>query len=323
MRNLSALCSSAAAIVLCLLPQGASAQQLPRVPENSLQGLSRGVEEITNSPWIFKPSSGGGLGEKIDQAAIDKVEFSWKEEQLLGAAQLAALKRDLKRRRILFTENGKDAQYVARLVAAIRPLMQQADRYRELHVYVADMKTADAYTLAGGHVIVSRGMLQSAGSEAALVCVLGHELAHLDRGHLLRRSKQAKLAHQAVQPGERSFTFDDFASNSRAMQELLRRPFGPAEELEADKDGIVWAYKLGYDPRALDHLLAPSAEKQGNPAMSFMPAFFGTHPPSAERREQVSAVFVERQAAEPRTELYVGRLNLEQRLTQEQKRFDE
>jgi predicted Zn-dependent protease len=280
------------------------------------------MEQVTDSPWIVKPFSGSSLAERIDQAAIDKVEFSWSDEQRLGAAQLAVLKRDLRQRRILFTENGKDAQYVARLVAGIRPLMQQANRYRELHVYVADMQAADAYTLAGGHVIVSRGMLEAAGSEAALVCVIGHELAHLDCGHLLRRAKQVKLAQQPGRRGQRSFTINDFASNSQGMQALLQ-PFGPTEELEADKNGIVWACKLGYDPRALHHLLVSQADKQGNSASSFMPAFFGTHPPSTERREQVAAVYVELQAAEPRTELYVGRLNLEQRLTQEQKRFDE
>jgi predicted Zn-dependent protease len=309
---------------LCLLAQrGVDAQQLPKLPIPGLKGLPKGAQDLSDPQKFFEEFFNGGLGGKVDPAELDKVEFTWKEEQRYGSAQLEALKRDLKQRKISLSEKGKDVQYVARLVAEIRPLMRQHERYQELHIYVADTDITDAYTLAGGHVIVSRGMLELAGCEAALVCVLGHELAHLDRGHLVRQPKQVKLAQESLKPGERGFTFDDFVSKTRAMQGLFRRPFGPEEELEADRDGITWAYKLGYDPRALDDVFAKIAARNNNPALAFMPAFFRTHPPSAERREQVAAVFGELQRAMPSGELYLGRQNLQRRLTKEQKRFEE
>jgi beta-barrel assembly-enhancing protease len=306
-----------------MLPIAASAQQLPKLPIPGLKGVPRGIEDFSDPQKFFEEFFNGGIGSKVDPAELDKVEFTWKEEQQYGAAQLEALRRDLKQRKISLSEKGKDAQYVARLVAAIRPLMQQHERYQELHVYVADTDITDAYTLSGGHIIVSRGLLDVVGSEAALVCVLGHELSHLDRGHLVRQPKQVKLAQESLKPGQRGFTFDDFLSKTRAMTGLFRRPFGPEEELEADRDGITWAYKLGYDPRAMGDLFDHLAAKNNNPALAFMPAFFRTHPPSAERREQVAAVFGELQGARPSADLYLGRQNLQRRLTKEQKRFDE
>lgn len=313
---------SSAALLLCLLPLAAAAQR-PKLPIPGVQIVPKGLEDFSDPQKFFEPFLGEDFGGKVDPAELDKVEFTWKEEQKFGDAQLEALKRDLKQRRIALSEKGKDAQYVARLVAAIRPLMRQHERYEELHVYIADTDITDAYTFAGGHVIVSRGMLDVVGSEAALVCVLGHELSHLDRGHLVRQPRQVKLAQQSLQPGERGLTFEDFVSKTRAMQGLFRRPFGPEEELEADRDGITWAYKLGYDPRALGDLFDHLAAKNNNPALAFMPAFLRTHPPSAERKEQVAAVFGELQAAEPRGELYLGRRNLARRLTKEQKRIEE
>ena len=311
-----------AALVLAISPT-ALAQPGPKPPIPGLPGVPRGIQDFSDPQKFLEPFLGEGDSGKVDPAELDKVEFSWKEEERYGAAQLEALKRDLKRQQIKLAETGKNAQYVARLVAAIRPLMQQHERYQELHVYIADTDITEAYTFAGGHVIVSRGMLDVVGSEAALVCVLGHELAHLDRGHLVRQPKQVKLAQEALKPGENGFTFDDFLSKTRTMTGFMRRPFGPEEELDADRDGITWAYKLGYDPRALGDLFDHLATKNNNPALAFMPAFFGTHPPSAERKEQVAAVFGELQGSLPRSELYLGRRNLARRLTKEQKQFDE
>jgi predicted Zn-dependent protease len=321
MRPFSAASLIAAALIFCLLAPPASAQ-VPKLPFPGLKGVPNGFEDFSDPQKFFDQFFGEGFGGKVDPAELDKVEFTWKEEQQYGAAQLEALRRDLKQRKISLSEKGKDAQYVARLVAAIRPLMQQEQRYKELHVYIADSDITDAYTLAGGHVIVSRGLLDIIGSEAALVCVLGHELSHLDRGHLVRQPKQVKLAQESLKPGERGFTLDDFMSKTRAMTGLFRRPFGPQEELDADRDGITWAHQLGYDPRALGDLLDHLAAKNNNPALAFMPAFFRTHPPSSERKEQVAAVLGELQGARP-SELYLGRQNLQRRLTKEQKRFDE
>ena len=313
----------ALAAVVCLFPLVAGAQQLPKLPIPGLQGVPKGVDDFSDPQKFFDEFFGERFGGKVDPAEFDKVEFSWKEEQQYGAAQLEALRRDLKQRKISLTERGKDAQYVARLVASIQPLMQQHERYQELHVYIADTDITDAYTFAGGHVIVSRGILDIVGNEAALVCVLGHELSHLDRGHLVRQPKQVKLAQESLKPGERGFTFDEFISKTRTMTGLFRRPFGPDEELEADRDGITWAYKLGYDPRALGDLFDHLAAKNNNPALAFMPAFFRTHPPSAERKEQVLAVFGELQEAGPRRELYLGLTNLTRRMTKEHRRFAE
>jgi hypothetical protein len=311
-----------AAVAAALVALPAAAQQRTRVPLPGLKGQP-GVPDASDPQRFFDQFFGEGFGGKVDPVELDRVEFTWKEEGEYGAAQLEALKRDLKRKKIALATQGKDVQYVARLVDAIRPMMQHRDRYRQLLVYVADMETPDAYTLAGGHVIVSRGMLEQAGCEAAFVCVLGHELSHLDRGHLVRHAKQAKLAQQSLQAGERGFSMEDYLAKTGAMAGLFRRPFGLQEELQADRDGITWAYQLGYDPRALVELFDKMAARNDNPALDFMPAFFRTHPPSAERKEQVAAVYAELGKANPGGRSYLGRENLRRRLTKEQKRFDE
>src|SRR4051812_18484329 len=184
---------------------------------------------------------------------LAKVEISWAEESRMGRQLLDDLKERLAAQKKAIVDRGRDVQYVAQLAALIQPQMKQAERYSKLHIHVANWGSPNAYAVPGGHLIVAREMLDQAGCEAALVCVIGHELAHLDRGHLLRRAKQWKLAQdQFTRPTE--FSFDKMMSKFGQMQQLFRLPFNSDQEAEADRDGITWAYRAAYDPRAVEQV---------------------------------------------------------------------
>ena len=200
--------------------------------------------------------------------------------------------------------------------------MAQAQRYRKLEIAVAKSDVPNAMALPGGRIVVTKGMLDSAGSESALVCVLGHELAHLDRGHLLRRMKQWKLAEVQLTRPPTDFSFDKMFDKFNLMQHLFRQPFGADEELEADDDGITWAYRLNYDPQTVQQVyLAMDRAGLGSPA--FLPAFLRSHPLTADRLEHLRTSCARLQAAEPKEQLYVGRENLHRRTTRAEQEFAE
>jgi predicted Zn-dependent protease len=260
----------------------------------------------------------GGAGD-FDDEALAKVEVTAAEEAKLGKQGIEAARQQFAARKIEVVTRGKEVEYLSRLVELVHPQMTQASRYRKLHVYLIETDEPEAYSLPGGHVLFSRGLIESAQCEAALVATAGHELAHIDRGHLLRRTKQWKLAQESFQPGKAA-TPDKVMQMMSLMPRLFQRPFGPAEELEADSDGITWAYRLGYDPRALQ-LIFDALEANGKNGPGGLPAFLRTHPLSAERRENLQKTFFELAAAEQRDKLYVGRENLERRLTRKQREF--
>jgi predicted Zn-dependent protease len=268
---------------------------------------------------FFQQLFGAG-GELNDDARLAKVEVSWEEELRLGQQTFEEFKQRLAAKKETLAERGRDVEYLQKLAGLIRPQMQQAARYRQLKVYVTSWKSPEAMVCPGGKLIVTQGLLDSAGCEAALVGVLGHELAHLDRGHLLRRMKQWKLAQQQFQQPAAGFSPDKLLGTMSTMQQLFRRPFGPAEELDADTDGITWTWRAGYDPRALTEVYA-AFEKHGFNQPDFLPAFLRTHPPSAERRENLAATFQKLQAAGAKEKLYLGRENLARRLTRQQRDF--
>src|SRR5205085_70159 len=219
-------------------------------------------------------------------------------ESRLGEQLLDDLGERLAAQKKTIVERGRDVQYVAQLASLIQSQMKQAERYGKLHIHVANWGSPNAYALPGGHLIVAREMLDQAGCEAALVCVIGHELAHLDRGHLLRRAKQWKLAQEQFTKPLTEFSFEKMLSKFSQMQQLFRLPFNPDQEAEADRDGITWAYRAGYDPRAVEQVYE-AMQAAGVAAPEFMPAFLRTHPLTAERRDSLRTTYVELQAAVP------------------------
>jgi predicted Zn-dependent protease len=264
----------------------------------------------------------GKMGAPGDDESLNKVEIAWHEETRLGQQLLDDFRRRVAARKQPLIERGKDVQYLEQLAALIQPQMRQADRYKKLSIHVASLGGPNAYTLPGGHLIFSREMLEQAGSEAAVVCVLGHELAHLDRGHLLRRMKQWKLAQSQFAKPPADFSSDKIFDNLNLMQQLFRQPFHPEQELEADRDGIAWAFRAGYDPRALAQVFE-AMQAAGLAAPEFFPAFLRTHPLTADRHENLRAAYAQLRADSPSDRLYLGRENLARRITRAAREFAE
>jgi predicted Zn-dependent protease len=265
---------------------------------------------------------GNAAGKAENEELLAKVEITWAEESRMGQQLLDDLKDRLGAQRKKLVDRGRDVQYVAQLAALLQSQMKQAERYKKLNVHVANWGSPNAYALPGGHLIVAKEMLDQAGCEAALVCVIGHELSHLDRGHLLRRAKQWKLAQEQFSQPPTDFSFDKMLSKFGQMQLLFRLPFNPEQEAESDRDGIRWAYRAGYDPRAVEQVY-DAMEAAGVAKSDFLPAFLRTHPLTAERRESLSTIYAQLQTAAPSNKLYLGRENLTRRITRQQQSFAE
>jgi predicted Zn-dependent protease len=205
-------------------------------------------------------------------------------------------------------------------VEEIRPLMTQADRYRRITVYVADSPRCDARSLPGGTLVFFRGLLDGAESEAALVGVVGHELSHLDRGHLLVRLRRMKLAEQMMASRGQDASPERLWAGTTAMARLWTRPFRPEDEQAADLDGTRWAYHAGYDPREMVRVIARIAEREKQQPF-VLPSIFRSHPPPDERRKAVLDLYEELQKAEPKEHLYIGKENLRRRISRKEQEF--
>lgn len=243
--------------------------------------------------------------------ALEDVAIDPREERRIGEAERDGFLKSLEQQHVRVLERGKDWEYLNALVERLRPLMQHANRYQTIRLYVADSKETDARAFPGGSIVVMRGLVDFAESEAALVGVLGHELSHIDHGHQLRMARAAKLAQ-----GGWEFRQND----PQAMQERIMmmsrnfaKPFSAEDEATADRDGATWALALGYDPMELARLFRRMDRRQPAGPMR-MPEFLRTHPYHAERYAAVRDLSNQFRTDHPQQQLYVGRQNLNLRV---------
>lgn len=258
-----------------------------------------------------------------EEQLLAAVKISFTEERAFGQTILDDYLADLKLRKLRVVRKGPDVDYLTQLVQTIHPLMTHAKRYPKIAVYVVDSPDVDARSIPGGTLLFSKGLLEFAKSEAALIGIVGHELSHLDREHLVLPLKRTKIlrTNSFVPPG--SITPQKFATNGTMMMRLMGRAFRPEDEAAADRDGAEWAFQSGYDPRELADLFARLHLKNQDQKVPFG-NFFRTHPYNEDRCAAISIQYEEltKNSAKD-AKLYIGNTNLKQRVPKSKQEFAE
>ena len=262
-----------------------------------------------------------GASSEQDQKALEAINVSLTEEVKLGKQMVDAYLRQMKQQRIAALTNGQDVEYLQNLTATLKPLMKNADRYKSIRIIVLKTRQCEARSFPGGTLVFSRGLLALAGSEAAIVGVIGHELSHLDRGHQLLPIRRMKLLKGLADGKTPRFSPNVFLSTGPLLMRLSR-PFRPEEEQTADGDGVTWTYQAGYHPHAFAELFLKFDRKQKDPDVP-VPSMFRSHPRNRERYQAVLARYEELQRADPNPQLYVGIENLRRRTPKSTQVFPE
>lgn len=283
-----------------VLQPGLASGQNPvnQQPGDQLQAM---FDAFANNAGPLAPMFGKLSPQQLQQ--LDAIKISSAEENQFGQKVLKAYLQQLAQSQIAVIQPGKDIEYLQRLLTVIKPHMNQAARYKKFDVRVIDVASSDAFSIPGGHLLITRGLLESAESEAAVVGVLAHELSHLDRGHQLLPLKQSKLAGKPL-----NFT------DGMMWISLVARPFRPEQESEADSDATQWMMAAGYDPRELAKLLSrwDQQQNQAMPWMQFVPGFVKSHPDAGKRAQEVLRIARQNKARYPQA-VAIGVENLKQR----------
>lgn len=254
-----------------------------------------------------------------DDEALESIEVSAREEQDFGQSLFETFERDMQAQDIRLLGKGKDVEYLQALVAQLRPFMQNQKRYKKIRLYVAESPRIEAICFAGGTIVVFRGMLNFVENEAALVGMLGHELSHLDHGHILSHVRRFKLMQRTFNGDPSSFTPDQFFSQGTQLMRLWMQPFRPQDEAAADLDGAEWMHRAGYDTREMAALFLRMHKKR--PGQNGVPAFFRTHPFDMDRYHAILGVYNRMQKDKPLDRPYIGRENLKRRIPRTQQEF--
>ena len=151
------------------------------------------------------------------------------------------------------------------------------------HFGVLDTEDINAFASPGGYIFVTKGLYRRLGNEAELAGVLAHEIAHVTKKHHLKVLKQSTLIGELGKVASGQVKGSDPAVQNLIGNgaEIMARGLDKNAEFEADRVGIVFAARAGYEPWGLPSVLQDMA---GLPAKdSRMGLLYKTHPHPADR----------------------------------------
>jgi predicted Zn-dependent protease len=125
------------------------------------------------------------------------------------------------------------------------------------HFGVLDTEDINAFAAPGGYVFVTKGLYRLLNNEAELAGVLGHEVAHITNKDHLKLLKQSSLISELGKvASSKAQGSDPMVQNLIGNgAEIMARGLDKEAEYRADRTGIVFAARAGYDPWGLPTVL--------------------------------------------------------------------
>lgn len=214
-----------------------------------------------------------------------------REITLISEAQEIAMGRQADaevRREMGLYDNPELQRYVADIGYSLAQLSHRPNLPWQFAV--VDHPAVNAFALPGGFIYITRGILPYLADEAELAGVLGHEIAHVTARHSVQQVTRAMLGQGAMiglgvfVPATRPL--GDFTS---AGLGVLFMKFGRDDEREADRVGLEYIAKGGWDPGGVPRVLETLA-RIGELSARGVPNWLSTHPEPAERVVEVQPI---------------------------------
>jgi predicted Zn-dependent protease len=173
------------------------------------------------------------------------------------------------------------AEYINRLG---QNLARNSDSSFPMTFRLLQADEINAFTLPGGYVFLSTGILNLSDNEAELASVIAHELAHAAARHATRQATRQDLINAGKLPLIVTGRLAGLAARQIAgvAGSMAFYHFSREYETEADLLGLQYLWKAGYDPSASVEMFerVESVEKARPGAVSRL---FRTHPLTATR----------------------------------------
>lgn len=213
--------------------------------------------------------------------------ISTQQEMQLGLSAFTQMKKD--------TPVSRDAtvnalvQRVGRRIAAVADLPGA-----QWEFVVFDSKEANAFCLPGGKVGIYTGILSITKDEAGMATVIGHEIAHAVARHGAERVSEGLLLQtgggilgasmSSADPRTQVLVMTAYGLGAKFGREL---PHSRGQESEADRIGLLYMARAGYDPEAAIGFWQRFADHNRARGGDGTPAFLRTHPLDSVRIQQI------------------------------------
>lgn len=140
---------------------------------------------------------------------------------------------------------------------------------------VIETDEVNAFSMAGGNIWVTTGLLNTVETEDELAFVIAHEISHEDKKHNMRR---VQILFRA-----KEFGGDEAEYFTMIAQNLATMPFAKYQEFEADEWGVYLMDKAGYNTKGALDFFEKLSKLGGDEGEKDLGYIFRTHPFTKDR----------------------------------------
>ena len=188
--------------------------------------------------------------------------------------------------------NGSPAltAYVNFICNAIVINSPRPDIYNGYHAAILDSNEINAFATSGGHILITRGLINAAKTEDALAGVIAHEVAHIQLQHSIKAIKTSRITQALLVTGtsaagaatgydvnELTDIFNE--SVGEIVTTLVNNGYSQTQEFDADNTALSLMASAGYNPSGLIDML----RELNNVQRGSSGGFNKTHPSPAQR----------------------------------------
>jgi predicted Zn-dependent protease len=162
-----------------------------------------------------------------------------------------------------------------------------SDRKLPYEFVVLNNSIPNAWALPGGKIAVNRGLLTQLRSESELAAVLGHEIVHAAARHSAQQMSRGMIVQGGLLAAQVAASDSDYGNLYMAGAglgaQLVMQRYSREAELEADRYGIEYMHRAGYDVQGAVALQETFVKLSADRDSSWFEGLFASHPPSQER----------------------------------------
>ncbi|MEA3306076.1 MAG: M48 family metallopeptidase [Candidatus Omnitrophota bacterium] len=228
-------------------------------------------------------------------AAVYNTATGRKEYVIIGTRQETALGRNLDKQILRKYKASGDEVMGGRLEAIGRRIADASDRQDIEHTFkVVESDDINAFTIPGGYIYATTGLMSAASSDDELAGVMAHEAGHVAARHSIKRL-EASLGYSILSQIAFFFARPDSASEverirnikkaTNTIYRLIELGYSRQDEMLADSLALRYTKKAGYDPVALLTFMEKLLEKE-QPASEWL-VFMRSHPHTKQRIEAI------------------------------------
>ena len=224
----------------------------------------------------------GALSRMENAISSSQEEFTMRDSYYLGRAAAAHIVNSFP----LYNQNPALTVYLNLVCYALAVNSPMPNWYDGYYVMILDTPVVNAFATPGGHIFITRGILEILTSEDMLAAVIAHEMAHIQLQHGIAAVNQSRAVNDLYQ--ERNRISQSLASETQRqftvsvndlVQTLFSGGYSQLQEFEADSTALRLLISAGYNPQSIIELMRILDSLQGNQTAGLN----STHPLPSQR----------------------------------------